>query len=51
MKQNGKYNKTFIDVMYEGLLLKSISISEDDFLYRGTRMTKNEMIKQRTREL
>ena len=43
MKQNGKYYKTFIDVMYEGLLLKSISISEDDFLYRGTRMTKNEI--------
>lgn len=34
MKQNGKYYKAFFDVMYEGLLNKSITISEDDFLYR-----------------
>jgi len=43
MKQNGKYYKTFINVIYEGLLFKSISVSEDDYLYRGTRMTKNEI--------
>ena len=43
MKQNGKYYQTFIDVMYKGLRDKSISLSEDDYLYRSTKMTKNEI--------
>jgi hypothetical protein len=29
--------------MFEGLLNKSISISEDDYLYRGSKMTRNEI--------
>ena len=29
--------------MFEGLLNKSLSISEDDYLYRGSKMIKNEI--------
>ena len=43
MKQYGKYYKTYIDVMYEGILNNSISISEDDYLYRGSKMSKKEI--------
>ena len=36
MKQNIKDYQRFIDLMFEGLLNKSLTHSEDDILYRGT---------------
>ena len=45
MKQSGKYYQTFIKLMFEGLFNKSLSISLDDCLYRGTKMTRNEIDK------
>ena len=43
MKREGQDYQTFIDIMFEGLLNKSISISEDDNLYRATRMSRKEI--------
>jgi hypothetical protein len=43
MKQKGKNYQVFISLMFEGLLNKSLSISEDDYLYRGSKMIKNEI--------
>ena len=43
MKQNIKDYQPFIDLMFEGLLNKSLTNSEDDILYRGTQMTRNEI--------
>ena len=43
MKQKGKDYNTFIKVMFEGLFKKSFSISEDDLLYRGSKMSRKEI--------
>ena len=43
MKKEGKDYNTFIKVLFEGISNKSLLISEDDVLYRGTKMTKNEI--------
>lgn len=43
MKHDGKIYQTFIKLIFEGLLNKSIYFSEDNYLYRGTQMTKNEI--------
>ena len=42
MKQAGKYYQTFIKVLFEGLLNQSLFISEDNYLYRGSTMSKIE---------
>jgi len=43
MKLNSKDYQAFISIMFEGLLNKSLSISEDNYLFRGTQMTKNKI--------
>ena len=43
MKQKGNYYQTFIKILFEGVFDKSLSTSEDDYLYQGSRMTKIEM--------
>ena len=43
MKRKGQDYQIFIDIIYEGLLNKSISISKDDNLYRATQMSKKEI--------
>ena len=43
MKQNVKEYEAFIRIMYEGLANKSLSISEDNKLFRGSYMSRNEM--------
>ena len=45
MKQKGKDYQTFINIMFEGLLNKSFPTSEDEFLYRGTKMSRIEIDK------
>ena len=45
MKQSGNNYQTFIKIIFEGLMNKSLSFSEDDYLYRGTRMSKVEIEK------
>ena len=45
MKQAGKYYQTFMKVLLEGLLNQSLSISEDNYLYRGATMSKIELDK------
>ena len=45
MKQKGKDYQTFINIMFEGLLNKSFPSSEDDLLYRGTKMSRIEIDK------
>ena len=42
MKKENNYN-TYVKVMYEGLLIGSLKHSKDDILYRGSRMTRNEI--------
>ena len=42
MKQEKNYN-TYVKVMYEGLYLGSLYHSENDILYRGTKMTRKEI--------
>ena len=43
MKQSGNNYQTFIKIIYEGLLNKSLTSSEDDYLYRGSKMSKSEI--------
>ena len=43
MKKNVKEYEAFIRIMYEGLANKSLSISEDKELYRGSYMSKHEI--------
>ena len=45
MKQKGDNYHTFIKLMFEGLLNKSLIMSFDEYLYRGTKMTRNEIDK------
>lgn len=42
MKQEKNYN-TYVKVMYEGLYLGSLYLSQNDILYRGTKMTRKEI--------
>ena len=52
MKKNIKEYEAFIRIMYEGLANKSLSISEDKVLYRGSYIGKKEFdkIKQKYKE-
>ena len=43
MKQSGKDFQIFINILFEGLSNESLSISEDEYLYRGTKMNKKEI--------
>ena len=43
MKKKGEDYQAFIDIMFEGVLNKSLSISKNDNLYRGTQMSKKEL--------
>jgi len=45
MKQAGKYYQTFMKVLLEGFLNQSLSISEDNYLYRRATMSKIELDK------
>ena len=45
MKKNVKEYEAFIRIMYEGLANKSLSISEEEYLYRGSYMGKEEFDK------
>lgn len=45
MKLNSKDYQAFIDIMFEGLFNKSISISENECLYRVAQLGKNEVEK------
>jgi hypothetical protein len=45
MKQKGDNYHTFIKLMFEGLFNKSLIMSFDEYLYRGTKMTRNEIDK------
>ena len=42
MRKENTYD-TFVKVMYEGLSINSLHHSEDDILYRGSKMSKNEI--------
>ena len=42
MRKENTYD-SFVKVMYEGLSINSLHRSEDDILYRGSKMTKNEI--------
>ena len=42
MRKENTYD-TFVKVMYEGLSINSLHRSEDDILYRGSKMSKNEI--------
>ena len=43
MKLNSKDYQAFINIMFEGLLNKSISVAENEYLYRGAQMDKNKI--------
>ena len=43
MKRAGNNYQTFIKIIFEGLNNQSLSYSEDDYLYRGTKMSKIEI--------
>lgn len=45
MKKKGKDYQTYINILFEGLLNDSLIVSKDDYLYRGSKMSKKEMIK------
>ena len=38
MKQDGKHYQTFIKILFEELLNKYLIISEDEYLYRNSKM-------------
>ena len=45
MKQTGKHYQTFIKILFEGLLNNYLIISEDEYLYRSSKMSKIELEK------
>ena len=45
MKQDGKHYQTFIKILFEGLLNNYLIISEDEYLYRSSKMLKIELEK------
>ena len=45
MKQAGKHYQTFIKILFEGLLNNYLIISEDEYLYRSSKMLKIELEK------
>ena len=45
MKQDGKHYQTFIKILFEGLLNNYLIISNDEYLYRGSKMSKIELEK------
>ena len=45
MKQKGKDYQTYINILFEGLLNDSLIVSKDDYLYRGSNMSKKEIDK------
>jgi len=45
MKQTGKHYQTFIKILFEGLLNNYLIISEDEYLYRSSKMLKIELEK------
>ena len=45
MKQAGKHYQTFIKILFEGLLNNYLIISEDEYLYRSSKMSKIELEK------
>ena len=45
MKQDGKHYQTFIKILFEGLLNNYLLISNDEYLYRGSKMSKIELEK------
>ena len=45
MKQSGKYYQTFIKILFEGLINNSLIVSEEEYLYRGSQMSRIEMEK------
>ena len=45
MKRAGKHYQTFIKILFEGLLNNSLIISEEEYLYRGSRMSRIELKK------
>ena len=44
-KQAGKHYQTFIKILFEGLLNNYLIISEDEYLYRSSKMSKIELEK------
>ena len=45
MKRAGKHYQTFIKILFEGLLNNYLIISEDEYLYRSSKMSKIELEK------
>ena len=45
MKRAGKHYQTFIKILFEGLLNNYLIISEDEYLYRSSKMLKIELEK------
>ena len=41
MKRAGKHYQTFIKILFERLLNNYLIISEDEYLYRSSKMSKN----------
>ena len=46
MKRAGKHYQTFIKILFEGLLNNYLIISEDEYLYRSSKMLKIELEKK-----